>query len=90
MENGKLPRRVIVHIDSLVLKGIRHEDRHAVALGLQEQLTEMLSAPGMAEGLGQIGHIPRLRVGPMNVATDARPRHIGIAAANGIGKGLGR
>ena len=31
-------RRVIVTIDRLTLKGVRYEDRHAVAQGLQEQL----------------------------------------------------
>jgi len=83
-------RRVTVHIDSLVLKGFRYEDRHAVAQGLQEQLTEMLSAPDMVEGISQTGTIPRLRVAPVNVAADARPKQIGIATANGIGKGFGR
>jgi pSer/pThr/pTyr-binding forkhead associated (FHA) protein len=88
--NEKPTRRVVVKIDNLVLKGVRHEDRHAIAQGLQEQLTEMLSAPGMAEGLSQTGNIPHLRAGQVNVAADAKPQYIGIAAANGIGKGLGR
>jgi hypothetical protein len=88
--NEKSKRRVNVHIGNLVLKGFRHEDRHAVAQGLQEQLTRMLSAPGMAERLSQVGNIPRLRVGQVNMAADAKPQQIGIAAANGIGKGLNR
>ncbi|MEK6804808.1 MAG: hypothetical protein AABZ34_19440 [Nitrospirota bacterium] len=83
-------RRVMVKIDSLVLKGFRHEDRHAIAQGLQEQLQEMLSEPGMAERLSTMGHIPRLRAGQIEMSTDSKPRHVGIATANGIGKGLNR
>ena len=31
-------KRVVVHIDRLVLKGFRHEDRHDIAVGLQAEL----------------------------------------------------
>jgi len=44
-------RRVIVTIDRLTLKGVRYEDRHAVAQGLQEQLAALFAEPGMAERL---------------------------------------
>jgi hypothetical protein len=86
--NEKPKRQVRVQIDSLVLKGFRHEDRHAIAKGLQEQLTKMLSAPGMAKRLSQTGTIPRLQVGQVNVSADAKPQQIGTATAKGIGKGL--
>ena len=71
-------------------KGFRHEDRRAIAQGLQEQLTRLLSQPGMAQRLSQAGNVPRLRVGDVNMAADAKPQQVGIAAANGIGKGLNR
>jgi hypothetical protein len=83
-------RRIIVNIDSLVLKGVRYEDRHAVALGLQDQLTQLFSEPGVAQRLSETGSIPRLRVGSVNIAPEAKPQQIGIAAADGIGKGLSR
>jgi hypothetical protein len=88
--NEKPKRRVTVQIDSLVLKGFRYEDRHAVAQGVQEELTRLLSEPGMVQRLSGAGHIPHLRVGQVNMAADAKPQQIGIAAANGIGKGLNR
>lgn len=81
-------KRIVVHIDRLRLSGFRQEDRHAVAAGLHRQLTELFSAPGMAEAIGKAGNIPRLRVAPVNVAADAGPQHIGVAVANGIGKGV--
>lgn len=86
----KSKRRVTVHIDSLVLKGFRHEDRYALAQGLQEQLTQVFSRPGMAQRLSEAGTIPSLRVRDVSTVADARPQQIGVAAANGIGKGLSR
>ena len=83
-------RRVIVHIDRLVLKGFRPGDRHAIAQGLQEQLTNLLSAPGMAEQLTQMQSDPRLRAGSMNIAADAKAQQVGMAIANKLGQGIGR
>jgi hypothetical protein len=83
-------RRVVVHIDSLVLNGVPYEDRHAVAQGLQEQLTQLFSQPGVAHRLSETRSIPRLRVGQVQTAAEARPQQIGCAVANGIGKGLDR
>jgi hypothetical protein len=83
-------RRVRVNIESLVLKGVRYEDRHAVAAGLQQQLTQLLSESNMAHRLGEIGSIPHLRVKPVTLAADAKPQQVGKAAADGIGKGLSR
>ncbi|ODT45714.1 MAG: hypothetical protein ABS70_02490 [Nitrospira sp. SCN 59-13] len=83
-------KRVIVNIDRLVLKGFRFEDRQAVAQGLQEQLTRLLTDPGMAERIGTIGNLSRLRVAPIHVAPETKPHDVGSAAANGIGRGLSR
>ncbi|MCC6966868.1 MAG: hypothetical protein IT391_11395 [Nitrospira sp.] len=83
-------RRVIVNIDSLVLKGVRYEDRHAVAQGLQEQLTALFSEPGMAERLVGMGDVPRLRTKAISIPGEASPRQTGTDIADGIGKGLMR
>ena len=83
-------RRVIVTIDRLTLKGVRHEDRHAVAQGLQEQLTALFSEPGMAERLVGLGDVSRLRVDSISAADKATPRHLGSDAADGIGKVMER
>lgn len=81
-------RRVVVHIDSLVLKGFRPEDRHGIARGLQERLTNLLSAPDMARKLEQLESVPTLRAGNMNIAVDARPEQVGASIANKLGKGF--
>lgn len=81
-------RRIIVNVENLVLRGFRHEDRQVIAHGVQERLTQLLSEPGMAQRLGSMGSIPRLRVPPVSLAPEAKPQQIGSAAAEGIGKGL--
>ncbi|MCS6264678.1 MAG: hypothetical protein H8K11_13070 [Nitrospira sp.] len=83
-------RRVIVTIDRLTLKGVRHEDRHAVAQGLQEQLTALFAEPGMAERLVSLGDVPRLRVDSISTTGEATPRQVGSDAADGIGKVMER
>lgn len=83
-------RRVIVHIERLVLAGFRYEDRHAISAGLGAALARVLATPEMAERLARMGDLPRLRVGPVTVAGDATPRQMGAAAAKAIGKGFPR
>lgn len=83
-------RRIVVNIDSLVLKGFRYEDRHAIAQGLQEQLAQLFAEPSLTDRLGSMGSVPRLRVGPVAIPAEAKPQQIGRAAGEGIGKGLNR
>lgn len=83
-------RRIVVKIDNLVLKGFRHEDRYAIAQGLQDQLTQLFAEPSMMQRLRNTGSIPRLQVGPVQMAADAKPQQIGRATADGIGRGLRR
>ena len=83
-------RRVIVTSDRLTLKGVRYEDRHAVAQGLQEQLAALFAEPGMAERLVSLGDVPRLRVDSISSTGEATPRQVGSDAADGIAKGVGR
>ncbi len=83
-------RRIIVKIDQLALKGFRYDDRHAIAQGLQDQLTQLFSEPHMVQRLSQTGPIPHLRVGPVATPAEAKPQQIGRAAGEGIGKGLSR
>ena len=79
-------KRVVVHIDSLVLKGFRHEDRHAIAMGLQQELSRLLADPQAAQGLTGLGDISRLQVGSLHIEHGAKPQRIGAQVAQGIGK----
>lgn len=76
--------RVVVHIESLVLRGVRHEDRHRVAEGLQSELARRLSDPTAAEiwASATVARAPR----PVQVrmAHDAGAEQTGVAVARGL------
>lgn len=79
-------KRVIVHIDSLVLRGFHHEDRHAIAAGLQEELTQLFADPQTAHQWTARGDLSRLRLGNINVDPGSKPQRVGVKAARGIGR----
>lgn len=81
-------RRVIVHIDSLILKGFRYEDRHAIAMGLQEELGRVFADRDSISRLNAMGDVPRLQVGGVQIAQGTKPPRIGENVARGIGKEL--
>lgn len=77
-----------MHIDSLVLKGFRHEDRHAIADGLQQELGRVLADPQAAQHLSALGNVSRLKGGSVQIAQGSQPQRVGERVARGIGKGL--
>jgi hypothetical protein len=83
-------KRVVLHIDSLVLKGFRHEDRQGIAEGLQLELTRLLADPQASQQLTTNGDVSRLRAGSIQIRHDSKPQRIGAQVAQGIGKGMKR
>ena len=81
-------KRVVVHIDRLVLKGFRHEDRHAIAAGLEQELGRVFADPDAVTHLGAIGDVSRLQVGGVLVGQGSTPRRVGESVAQGIGEEL--
>jgi hypothetical protein len=81
-------RRVVVYIDSLVLRGFRYEDRHAVSAGLREELTRVLAEPDAARHISQLASTSRLHIGNVNIGTKAKPQQAGLAAGNAVGREL--
>ena len=79
-------KRVVVHIDRLILNGFRHEDRHAIAAGLQQELSHLLADPQAVQGLTGLGNVSRLRVGGVHIAQGSKPQRVGAQVAQGIGK----
>ena len=79
-------KRVVIHIDRLVLNGFRFEDRHAIAAGLQQELSRVLAEPQAAQGLTTLGDRSRLQVGSLHIEHGAKPQRIGAQVAQGIGK----
>ena len=79
-------KRVIVHIDRLVLKGFRFEDRHAIAAGLQQELGRVFSDREAVSLLRATGDVSQLQVGGVPVEQGSRPQRVGESVAQGIGK----
>ena len=78
-------KRVVVHIDRLVLKGFRPEDRHAIAAGLQQELGRVFAEREAVSLLRAKGDVSRLQVG-MPIEQGSRPQRVGESVAQGIGK----
>lgn len=81
-------KRVVVHIDSLALKGFRYEDRYTVAAALQDELTRVLAAPEAAQQVASLGSVPKLKLGSVNIGANAKPQQVGAATGRAVGKGL--
>ena len=78
--------RVVVHIDSLVLKGFARQDRQALAEGLRQELGRLFAAPDAAQGLTARGDVGQLKVGGVRVSPNAVPANVGTLAARGIAR----
>lgn len=83
-------RRIIVSIDSLVLKGFRHEDRYAIAAGLQRELSRALAESEAARGLRNLGDVGLIRAGKVNVEQGSAPQHLGAQVAQAVVRGMSR
>ena len=83
-DEGMGMSRIVVHIESLVLRGISHHDRHAVAAGLREELGRLWGEAGAASRLRSFGHASRLQLGRVTLAHGAPPRAVGRATARAI------
>ena len=79
-------RRVVVHIDRLVLNGFRHEDRHGIAAGLQEEFGRVFAEREAVSRLTAGGDVQRLQVGGVHIAHGSNSQVIGERVARGIGK----
>ena len=81
-------KRVVLHIDSLVLKGFRHEDRHGIAEGLQHELSRLFADPQTTQQLTANSDMSWLRVDSIRIAQNEKPQRVGSQVAQGIGKGM--
>ena len=83
-------KRVVVHIDRMVLNGFRHADSHAIGEGMRGELARLLADPATGERLASLGHVSSLHVGKVRLAQDAKPQRLGISAGRAIAKGISR
>ena len=81
-------KRVVVHIDRLVLNGFQREDRSGIAAGLQSELGRLLSAPGTAERLVEVGNWASVKGSNLRINHDAKAEATGVGVARAISGGL--
>ena len=81
-------KRVVVHIDRLVMRGIRREDAPLFAQSLREQLALELAAPEIARQLATRGDVPRLQAADVHLDAGVTPAGIGARAASSIVSGV--
>jgi hypothetical protein len=77
-------RKIVVHIDRLVLRGFERAERHVLAAALERELARALAAPDGAERLASHGHLARLQVPDVRLG--------GVAAQQGaqLGRSIGK
>ena len=92
-------KRIVVHIDRLVLRGIDAGDAAAVSAGVQAgveaELQRLLAEPGAAAQLASGGHRARIRAGAVTLTANSAGgdsgqhmgHHMGEAIAGGIARG---
>lgn len=92
-------KRIVVHIDRLVLRGIDADDAAAVSAGVQAgvqaELRRLLAEPGTAAQLATGGHRARIRAGAVTLTANSTGsntdhhmgHHMGQAIAGGIVRG---
>jgi hypothetical protein len=83
-------KRVVVHINRLVLKGFRKADSHAIGEGMRSELARLLADPVTGERLASLGDVSRMYAGKVKLTHDAKPQRFGISAGRAIAKGFSR
>lgn len=79
-------KRVVVHIDRLVLRGFAREDRDGIADGLRLELENRLANTGALQHLTGMSSVPRLSMGNVQITHGEKPAQVGKLIASGIVK----
>jgi hypothetical protein len=83
-------KRVVVHVDRLVLSGFGNEDAHAVGDGMRDELARLLADPATGERLASLRHASSLDAGRIHLAQGVTPQRLGLSAGRAIAKGMSR
>ena len=83
-------KRIVLHIDRLVLKGFGKDDPQRIAADLKMELVRLLTESAAAGRLASLTHGSSIRVGQEYVGRGGKPERSGISAARAIAGGLSR
>ena len=81
-------KRVVVHIDRLVMKGFRHEDQHAIAAGVRQELERVFADREAVSHLRGMRDVSGVQVRGVHIEHGSKPQRVGEHVARGIGKEL--
>lgn len=81
-------KRIVVHIDRLVLRGVDPVAAGDVAGALQAELQALLAEPGAAASWVERGHVSALRAKPVTVPSATDGGALGRAIAGGVATGV--
>lgn len=81
-------KRVVLHIDRLVLRGFDREDQAGIAEGLRAELGRLLATPQAGQALVAQHSVPRLKVAALRIAPGAQATAVGEQTAQGIVRGM--
>ena len=85
-----MTKRVIVHIDRLVLRGDHPHDRIALAESLRCEIESSLARRTTVDALASLGDRPRIETGAVRVVAGAKPRRVGAAIARAVVRSVAR
>lgn len=77
-------KRVVVHIDRLLLHGVRGRDRDALADALREELGLLLAEPGAVRALTGRRDSDRVQAGRIRIARERGAADTGRAVAGKV------
>ncbi len=83
-------KRIVVSVDRLVLAGFPHEDRLAIAAGLQGDLAQALAISNAAPGLARLGAVETVRAANVALAPNDKAATVGSTIGRAISKSLVR
>jgi hypothetical protein len=85
--SGPATRRIVLHVDRLVLRGIDRADAAGVAEGLQAELQALLAGEGAVAALASQHALHAVRAGTARLSQDADGAAVGRAVAGRIVQG---
>jgi hypothetical protein len=80
--------RVVVHIDTLVLRGIGGGDAAAYRRGLVGELAARLADPATVMRLGTATDVPAVKAGVVPVSSRVASDRLGVMSARAIAKAV--
>jgi len=83
-------KRVVLHIDRLVLRGFHPADRDAIAEGLRAELGRLLADPSSAARLGAMPHVPKVDGGRVTLRREGAASEAGAALGGAVARGITR